>query len=328
MGGWVSNVVDTVRDAVSDVGGFVKDATSDIVNTSSNAIKDITQFSLDTSGISYVDDKLLGGFIQNVSMGVVDNANMFAQGVIAGDWTQVRDGGLGLVTTVVAVIAIVVGAFLTIFGIPIGPWMMAAGFIVLDAQYNEGKVLGKVINIAADVETAVFNTHYIEEYAVEIQMLITVAATMYAGYVAGPFIANFTGISAVAQQWSFELNMIQAGYGGYQTYMAVQLILDSQAYWKAKLAEYEAEIKQWMSQAQAARNQWFDMMTNPDLINRIQAGGDLFNMGAGHDMFSITSVAEPRFALGLIDKSDPEMDRMINNRYFAQLAGNDGFKPI
>lgn len=317
-----NDVVDVVSDAASDVGGFVKDAASDLIDESTKAIKDITQYSLDVGGISYVDDKLLHGFIQNVSMGVADNANMFAQGVAAGDWTQIRDGGMGLVTTAVAVIAIVLGV------LTLNPWAVAAGFIVLDAQYNNGRLLGDVINIAAKVETAVFNTHYIEEYAVEIQMLITVAATIYAGYIAGPFISNFTGMTEITQAWAFEINMLQAGYGGYQVYMAVQLIIDSQEYWKAKLAEYEAAIKKWMAEAQAARNQWFDMMTNTDLINRIQAGGDLYSMGAGHDLFSITSVAEPRFALGLIDKSDTEMDRMINNRYYAQLAGNDGFKPI
>lgn len=311
----------------SDFGDAIKDGFSKIVDVASEAIKDITKYSMDIGGITYLDDKLLGGFIQNVSFGVVDNANMFAQGGITGDWTKFRDGLLGLATTVVAGIAIVVGAFLTAFGIPIGPWMMAAGFVVLDAQYNEGELLRGAINVAAGVETAVFNTHYIEEYSVEIQMLITIASTIYAGYVAGPFIADFTGISTITQEWAMELSMLEAGYGGYQTYMAVQSILDSQAYWKAKLAEYEAAIKKWMAEAQAAKNLWFDMMIDPDMINRVMAGGNLFSMGAGHPLWSPTSVAEPRLSLGLIDKGDAEMDRMINNRYYAQLAGNNGFKP-
>jgi hypothetical protein len=261
--------------------------------------------------VGVVED--IGKFVGNVVVGIVGTAEHIVHGAVTGNWTEFRDGVIAGVTTAVAIIAIV-------------SWGIVAGTIILDAQYNNGEALGRTISVAGDIETATLNTHYIETYAVEIQILITVAATLYAGYVAGPIINNWAGLSALALQWSYELDVLAGAYGSYQTYMAIQVIRDSQEYWKEKLREAEAYYRKLIAQAQAAKNLWFDMMTDPDMINRIQAGGDLFNLGAGHDLFSVTSVAEPRFALGLIDKSDPEMDRLINNRYFGQSAGSNGFK--
>lgn len=313
----MGNSVDAVSDAVSDIGGFIKDGINEGIDIVADTTKDAYNIVYKYTGQEWVESHVLGSnFSRNVFNGVVDNIANLSHGITNGDWTQIRDSGLGLVTTAIAVIAI----------ISMNPWLMAAGFIILDAQYNQGQVLGDTISVAADIEEATINTHYIETYAAEIQILITVASTIAAGQYSMPIIGKELGIAATIANWTVQLDYIAAGYGGYQTYMAIQAIRDSQEYWKEKLREAEAYYRKLIAQANAAKNLWFDMMTNPDMINRIQAGGDLFLLGAGHDLFSITSVAEPRFALGLIDTSDSEMDKLMNNRYFAQSAGSDGFR--
>lgn len=312
MGG----VAAAIGAAVSDGFDAVKDIANNVVDIAADTAKLGFDVVWTATGNKWLDEKITGGLISNTYNGITDNLANMLHGSINGDWVQFRDATLATTTSAVAIVAIVFG----------GPWGIVAGTIILDAQYNNGEALGRTISVAGDIETATINTHYIDTYATEIQILITVAATLYAGSVAAPVINDFFGITALIAKWTFELDMLSAAYGGYQTYMAIQAIRDSQEYWKQKLREAEAYYRKLIAQANAAKNLWFDMMTNPDMINRIQAGGDLFNLGAGHDLFSITSVAEPRFALGLIDTSDSEMDKLMNNRYFAQSAGSDGFR--
>lgn len=342
MGGWVGDVfgdaVDVVSDAVSDVGGFVKDATNDTIDF----IEDTTKYMSDNvfAVLNPVGDFIVKNYNlpsgnlltleSNIVGGVANNSYNQFDGVRNGDWVQFRDSTASLTSAAIGVIAIIVGALIGWFLSPVvGYPIMAAGFVLLDAQYNNGDTNRKNIALHAEVEKATTKTNYIEKYAVEIQIATTIVASVFASYGVG-YGLSYVGISAAVQpyieEWRSTINIIEAGYGGYETYMAIQAIVNSQSYWEAKLREAEEYFNKLMAQAQSARNQWFDMMTNTDMINRIQAGGDLFNMGAGHDMFSITSVAEPRFALGLIDKSDSEMDRMINNRYYAQSAGSDAFR--
>jgi hypothetical protein len=329
MGGFVGDVFDSVTDAFDDIVDIVSEAAHDLVDLAAKAAKIISDVTMTVTGIKYVDEKLTGGIITNTINGTIDNIAGMANGALSGDWVQFRNSSLGTITTAIAVSAIMAGA------VTGNPWLIAAGIaaatVVLDAQYNEGELLRRTIAIAGGIETAMFNTHYIDNYAMEIQALITVGATLYAGYTGVPYLLNISGISALVAQWKTQIAMIQNYIGivsgSYNVYNAVQAIIASQEYWKAALAEAEEYYRKLLAQAQAAKDQWFDMMTNPDMINRIQAGGDLFHLGAGHDLFSITNVAEPKYALGLIDKSDPEMDRLINNRYFSQYAGSAAFKP-
>lgn len=321
MGGFIGDIVDSVTDTFDDIVDTVSEAANDLVDLAAKAAKIISDVTMTVTGIKYVDEKLTGGIITNTINGTIDNIAGMANGALSGDWVQFRDAALGTVTTVIAVAAIAVGAVTGNW------WLVTAGVVVLDAQYNQGELLSRTIAIAGDIETVVFNSNMIETYAAEIQGLITLGASLYAGYMATPYIIDWSGLGAAVQSWQSVINMANMGYGVYTIYSAVQSIIASQEYWKAALAEAEEYYRKLLAQAQAAKDQWFDMMTNPDMINRIQAGGDLFHMGAGHDLFSITNVAEPKYALGLIDKSDPEMDRLINNRYFAQYAGSAAFKP-
>lgn len=324
MGGFLSDVVDSVTGAFDDVVDFVSAAANDLIEIAKDTAKFITDVTMTVTGTKWLDEQLTGGLLYNSITGTIDNVGGMLSGAVNGDWVQFRDGAMGTITTAVAVAAIIGGAIAQQW------WLVAAGVTVLDAQHNEGELLRRSIAIAADIETAITNTHYIEEYAMEIQMLITVVASIYAGAEGGTYLFNELGVSAALAQWSSDIAMIQnvvgAGYGAYQIYSAIAAIKASQAYWAEQLKAAEEYYRDLIAKAQAARDQWFNMMIDPDLINRIQAGGDLFVMGAGHDLFSITSVAEPRFALGLIDRSDGEMDKTINNRFYLQSAGNDGFK--
>lgn len=304
MGGFLGDVVDSVTDAFEDV-----------VDVVSKAVKEVVEI---------VED--VGRFVGNVVEGTVENAIGMVKGAVTGDWVEFRDSALGTITTALAVVAIVVGAFLSVMGVPIGPLILAAGIIVLDAQHNEGRLLARAIHYAAEIETAVIGTNHIETYAAEVQMLITTASMIGVSYYAGGYLSDISGLTSAMQGWTTQIAVLQASYGSYQTYMAIQSIKDSQAYWEAKLREAEEYYRNLIAKAQAARNMWFDMFTDPQMVNRIQAGGDLYSMGAGHPLWSMTNVAEPRYALGIIDTSDNEMDKLINNRLYAQSAGSDGFK--
>lgn len=325
MGGFLGNVVDTVTDTFEDLVDIVGKAATEIVHVAEDAAKLIVDVTMTVTGTKWLDEQLTGGLLYNAMIGTIGNVAGVLEGAVTGDWTKLRDSTMGVVTTAVAVTAIMAG---TVTG---QWWAVAAGVTVLDAQYNQGELLRRTIDIAAGIETAVFHTNYIDTYATEVQMLVTVGASLYAGYTGMPYLIDVSGIAAITAKWSAELAVIQnivgSGYGVYQIYSAVAAIRASQGYWEEQLRAYEMALREWMAKAEAARNQWFEVMTNPDLINRVMPGGDLYSMGAGHDLFSVTSVAEPRYALGLIDESDSEMDRLMNNRYFAQYAGNDAFKP-
>lgn len=341
MGGFSFNPLDPaglVSDPADQIFGSADAALNEAVKSASNTLMDMAkswsdnQFSM-LNPIGALGATYLGGtvgesfrFERNVVTGFSNDVYTQHHGAWTGDWVEGRDATYSVANAVVAAAAIVIGVFGYIWTGGGSSTLIAAGVIMLDAQYNEGALLSKHIDYTGRVETAVIGTHYIKEYATEIQTLITLAATMYAGSEVFGFAGDYMNIGEITAGWSAELEILQSGYGGYQTYMGVQAILDSQAYWKAKLEEAEAYYRKLLNQIQQANTLWFDMMTNPDFINRIQAGGDLYSMGAGHPLWSPTSVAEPRFALGLIDRGDNEMDRLINGRYFIGYAGDDSFK--
>ncbi|MDD2267468.1 hypothetical protein [Sulfuricurvum sp.] len=322
----MGKVADAVGDFVSDAFNTVKNAANDVVDFAADAAKFITNSALTISGIKWVDEKLTGGLVTHAIDGIIDNIAGMVHGAINGDWGQFKESLMGTITSAVAVVSIVIGGFLIVMGVPMGYAFVAAGITILDAQYNNGELLRRSIAMVGTLETALFNTHYIDTYAVEIQQLITIGASMFAGYGASPFIMDWSGLSTFISENRMVIDAISTGYGAYNIYSAVQAIIESQEYWKVQLEAAMEYYQKLYAQMQSAKEQWFSMITDTDIINRIQAGGDMFIMGAGHDLFSITSVAEPRYALGLIDKSDSEMDRLINNRYYTQYAGSDAFK--
>lgn len=316
----VADSVGLLPDKASEVFNYAMDNSFSVANPIGDYI--VKNYDLPSGNLLTLESHIVGGIAQN--------SNNLVDGAATGNWVEFRNAAAGLTSSAIGVIAVIVGALIGWFLSPVvGYPIMAAGFVLLDAQYNNGDTNRKNIALHAQVEKATSNTNYIETYAAEIQVITTVVASVLASYGVGYGLSYF-GISAAVQPyiegWRGTINIIEAGYGGYQIYMSIQAILDSQAYWEAKLREAEAYYRNLLAQVQATRDTWFAMMTDFDIINRIQAGGDLFTTGAGHDLFSITSVAEPRFALGLIDNSDTEMDQMINNRYYAQSAGNDAFR--
>jgi len=314
MGGVVDTVVNTVTSAVDTVQNVATKA----VDLGTNVTKQATQLALTVTGIAYVDNVLTGGLIQNTLIGSLGAVNKMTTGAINGDWGEFKSGLQSVVTTAVGVASIVAGV------ITANPYAIAAGVTALDAQYNNGHLLGQGIALTGTLETALTGSHYIEEYAGVIQGLITVAATMYSGAVGGVYLSDLTGLSSTIAQWKSAIDIIGMGYSAYSVYSSVEGILASQAYWKAKFAELEEYFKNLHVQ-KMANDTWFGLMTDPDYINRIQAGGDLYSFGAGHSLWSMTNVAEPRYLLAIPDKSDVAMDIMINDRYYLSMAGNDGY---
>lgn len=317
MGKIVQEVTSFVRDVVSDIGRGLSKA----VDAVAEIAKGVIDISMTATGLKWIDEKLTGGLIYHTITGVIDNVSGMIGGLVTFDWVKFRDSAMGLINTAVAAAAIVVGA------VTGNGYLIAAGVIMLDAQYNNGKLLYHTIMTVGLLEKVIFGTDYIEQYAQVIQALITMAATFYAGYSSGPYLLDWTGIAQALNEWKSVVALVQGGMSLYQIYSAITGILASQAYWEAQLKAAEEYYSKLISDAQKAKEEWFTVMTNPDLIQRIMPGGDLFLTGAGDDLWSMTSVAEPRYALGLIDRSDTEMDKLINNRFYSAMPGEDIYKP-
>jgi hypothetical protein len=314
MGGVVDAVVNTVSGTVK----AVENIATSTVNLAANITKQATVAALTVTGISYIDKKITGGLIKNTLVGSINSLSTMTTGAINGDWGQFKSGLQSVVTTAVGVASIVAGV------VTANPYAIATGVISLDAQYNNGHLLGSGIALTGSIETALTGTHYIEQYSGIIQGLITIASTMYAGSVGGAYLGNLTGLTDAIAQWKTTIDVIGMGYSAYGVYSAVEGIIASQAYWKAKLAEFEEYLKNLQAQ-KTANDTWFGLMSDPDFCNRIQAGGDLYSFGAGHPLWSVTSVAEPRYLLAIPDTSDTDMDKLIGERYYLSMAGNDNY---
>lgn len=259
----------------------------------------------------------VGEFVGNVVGGTIQNAIGIAEGIVTGDWNKVRDSVIGTVTTVVAVGAIVVGGVLGV----------AAGVTMLDAQHNKGKILGNVIATAGDAEHYLFGTNNINNAAMEIQVAISFAASVYASYVVMPMLLDATGISGAMAAIPAEItNAAQVAYYSYDIYNTVNGVIQMREYYEAQLAEYERKMREWLAKAEAAKEQWFGVMTDYDMRNRIMPGGDLYNGGAGSYYYNPTAPHEGgRWLLSMEAGNDGELDEMIMGRKQNYLAGGQGY---
>jgi hypothetical protein len=279
------------------------DAVGDVFESVGNAVQDT------------------GEFVGNVVQGTVNSVVNVAEGAISGDWNKFRDGVIGVVSTAVAVTAIVVG-------VASGNYLaVAAGTTMLDAQYNKGKILGNVIHTVGDAEHDVFGTNNINNAAYEIQAVITVAASFYGTSVAMGPLMELTGLGAMAAAVPEALKTaIAYAYTGYQLYDAYYQIQATKEYWEAQLAEYQRQMQLWLAKAEAAKDQWFDLMMDYDMRQRVMPGGDLYNGGAGSYYYSPTQPHEPcKYLLSMTGEADAEMDNAITGRGSHNLAGGQNY---
>ncbi len=252
-------------------------------------------------------------FVGNVVTGVVRNTGHIIHGAVSGNWNEFRDGVIGNVQTAVAVAACAFG----------GPWGCAAAVVMLDAQYNKGEVTGNIVKTAGGIEHDVFGTDNINDNAAAIQATITVAASIYGGIVGGAGLMKLAGLSADTISIIKNIANIKAAYDGYEAIESIQAMKD---YWEAQLAEYSKQIQEMLSQASAASEQWFSMMTDTDTRQRVMAGGDLYNGGAGSYYYIPSRPHEPaKYLLTMPFGSDTDMDAVITGRSSNDMAGGQSY---
>lgn len=282
---------------------------SDVANAVSGVFKSVGQ------AVSDVVD-----FGIHVVEGSIKNTTGVIGGIIEGDWNKVVTSAIGLVQTGIAVAAIASGG-----------WGIAAGATMLDSQYNNGKILGNVIREAGRLETDIFGTKNIQNAAMEIQAGLTVLASIYGSYVGVEYLGTFSAVAELQAAIPTEIqNIINiAGYAksAYAVYDAYNSVVELKAEWEALIAEYERQLQLYLQQAVAAKEQWFDMMTDYDIKNRIMPGGDLFNGGAGSYFYTPTSPHEgAKYMLGMMSDADSSMDDAITLRSQNKQAGGQSYQ--
>lgn len=266
-----------------------------------------------------------GNLVVNTVEGTINNSIKIIDSTLKGDFDGALKGTLGLLQTAVAVTAIGIGAFfMFVPGLQgVGAMLISSGVVMLDAQHNEGRLTASAINIAAGTETAVLGTKYIEQYATEIQIIATLAATLYASYIAVPVMMDVSGMSSVVADIP---NYIKQAYyamnGAYDIYTTYSKIQNIKEYYTALLDEYARKLQELSARANASKEQWFNLFTDPDMIGRIMPGGDLYNGGAGSPYFTVTDAHEPSYLmLASETKRISDIDGIYNGQNDSLMAG-------
>ena len=104
--------------------------------------------------------------------------------------------------------------------------------------------------------------------------------------------------------------------------------MESKEYWDNLLREYIDNMQNYINTINQARAQWFDIYSDTETIGRVLAGGDVYNAGAGSELYSISDAYEPyRYQTGIVSQYvNDETDKMVNhNRYYYGMAGSDAY---
>ncbi|HOI83606.1 MAG TPA: hypothetical protein PKW30_04805 [Campylobacterales bacterium] len=254
--------------------------------------------------------------IPKIVVGVANNTYHVLHGALTGNFTEWRDGVYGNVQTAIAGLAIFAGI------ITGNPYFVVAGVTMLDAQYNDSKMLRTTVHGLGQMETALFGSKYIAEYEDYIVLTATIVAQIVASYgaytVIEPMLAG-TKIAQVLAEYGDYIRIVNSGFTIYSTYQQVQNIKE---YYEnlinSLLAEYER-----IARVAAQRNElWFNLFTDPDMIGRIMPGGDLYNGGAGSPYFTVTDAHEPSYLmLASETKRISDIDGIYNGQNDSLMAG-------
>lgn len=262
-------------------------------------------------------------FTENVVTGVLDSVADFAVGIVTGDLKKVWSAFQSLLTVVLVSVAVVYSGFSIL--------SIIAGLIVLDAQFNGSAFLLYVLDIIGNIEHFMFGTDFIHKYQEIIAMSLALVSTFYIGYQAFECISNMDSIIALKesyaglyQAWTYVRDIM----AGYDIYDGLKTILESKEYWNKLLEQYVSDLQAYIDSIAAARQQWFDIYSDTETIGRILAGGDIYNAGAGSDLYSVSDAYEPyRYQTGIVSRfTNSEIDIAINaERYYYGMAGSDEY---
>jgi len=291
----MSKVVSSVVKAVTN---FVKDVVKAVVETVAEAVK----------------------FVANVVVGIVENVVGMVESIIKGDFKGFLSHLGSLAMTSVAVVAVVVGAFLSLFGIPVGYALLAAGIVTLDSLHNEGRLLNQAVKHFGDLEYALFHTEFIRENAMIVQSIITSVSFIFVSVVGGPLVYEYLGLTNLP----FYISNSLASYSIWTDYEAAANLKN---YYSDLLKEAQEAIEKAQRDYNALKIKWFNDSTNYEVGFEMQAGGILFNGGAGSNYYDCTTAHDPMARLlGMPAYNDEDLNKMVMMKDFDELAGGQNFK--
>jgi len=265
----------------------------------------------------------VGDFTENVTSGVLDSISNFVGGIVTGDFKKAWSAFQSLATVVLVAIAVVYSGFSIL---PI-----VAGLIVLDAQFNGSAFLLYILDVIGNIEHFIFGTDFIHKYQELIAMSLALVSTFYISYQAFDYIMHIDGVLSL--QRSYQSLFVAWGYikdvmAGYDIYDGIKTILESKEYWNKLLEQYVSDLQAYIDSIAAARQQWFDVYSDTETLGRVLAGGDIYNAGAGSDLYSVSDAYEPyRYQTGIISRYiNDELDIATNSeRYYYGMAGSDAY---
>jgi len=345
----IKDAVDDVADVAEDIGHSISDAVDNVGHAFDDAFSDFKDFADDSldyvqehldeiswiinplgmlveTGLERLGEKLGGGFeaignfAGNLRRGVSSDILDIARGALEGDWTMFRDGLLSLANAAIGVLAVIAGAFTA------NPALIASGIIMLDQQYNKSSILSETIDLVAAVETGVFGSDYIEEYAAEIQMSIQVAAALYASYEVMTLLSETDMAVEGFKAFEGAINIANAGYGAHQTYTGIESILEARQNYKSMLDAYRRKAAEFLKKGRALTDQWFRLYTDHTVWYEAMAGGELYNGGAGSLFHTVTDIYDPSVKMhAMANRRIRDLDRMSSGREDATMAGSSNY---
>lgn len=287
---------DDWRNDVKEIGGDF----GDMLRSQWDLMGEINAAPFDMVGLDSVGD-----FTRNVYSGIGNNLALMVEGVAEGKWSKFRDGFLGTLTTVIYIIAGVIGVLTGNW------WLTAAAIVALDGQHNNGALTKDTVELLGKIETAITGTTYLEKYAAEIAAVLIVAASLYAGYYGGQAILKFANIGSL----NTLLNYYSITTSVYGIYDNLQAFEEFRIYYKGLLDEYLKWAEQLQQAYAQSKAQWFELyanLENQEVCYEAMAGGYLYNAGAGSDEYSVSTIHEPSAYMLVLDtRRDMELDRTI-----------------
>lgn len=259
----------------------------------------------------------------NVVDGVLGAMEDFAVGVVQGDFKKAFRAFGQIVMVALVVVAVVFSCF--------NPIVIMAAMVVLDSMFNASAFLLYLLDVVGNIEHAIFGTNYIHEYREVIAGALVFISTIYISWIAGGYITKMDFVLQLQESYASlyaAWKMLGSVMELYNIYDGLKAIVESASYWNHALQEYLAELQSYVDSIAASRQQWFDVYSDTETIGRVLAGGDIYNSGAGSDLYSVSDVYEPySYMVGIPSfyKND-EIDRAVcHNRYYYGMAGSDAY---
>lgn len=208
------------------------------------------------------------------------------------------------------------------------PYLVAAAIAYLDGSFNQGRLLGSLVDIVGSAERHLLGSDKVDEYKQIIVATISTIATIATFYYVSAGVAKFLApvISSYAPAIVLQsYKVASALYSGYTIYTNIKYIADTNERYRRMYEEYLASLDRYKAYAKEAKEAFFNIIASSEMY-RYFAGGDLYNSTmAGEWRFAPLTLNEPyAFIMSYVkpDRSDhEEINAYVTGRFYEELAG-------